>query len=222
MRIFRVLCVAWVMSVAAGAARADGPAVPASETTAAPSQPSVALATNLPFLWAGGDTFAASLYVGISGRHVIRANFASYKNHANSVGNLISALAGGDDLPSSIGRTTDVGIGWVYYAEHAWRGVMYEVGVLRRARDVGTYDSNATFELVNTKTTVYAAHVMIGWSWLMYEAVFVATGVGVSVGRESGTGVAQSYSREMTTRTSIARADTNAEAYLRVGFVLGR
>ena len=58
---------------------------------------------------------------------------------------------------------------------------------------------------------------MVGWTWLIHQRVFIAAGAGLSVGRESGTEVTSSDFDRMTTRSSVARRDVTAEAYLRFG-----
>jgi hypothetical protein len=68
---------------------------------------------------------------------------------------------------------------------------------------------------------VYAARAMIGWSWLLGRHVFVATGVGLSVGHESGTEMYETEHNGMTTSANVSRVDVSAEAYLRMGAVFG-
>jgi hypothetical protein len=218
MRITQSLLVA-MMSVAAGHARAEPAPVSSSSPASMLSDVPVLLGTNLPFLWKDGDTVAASLYVGISGHHAVRANIASYKNHGPIVGDAIAGILfdGDGSESSSTGRTTDVGIGWVYYPASLWDGLMFEAGALRRARDVSVHDSNRTPERVTTRTTVYAARAMIGWSWLLGRHVFIATGVGFSFGGESGTEVFETDHDDMTTRNNVSRIAVTAEAYLRMG-----
>jgi len=218
MRILQVLCVSLVW-VAAGNARADPPPTSEPNLSASVRHVPIAFGTNLPFLWKDADTVAASLYVGASVHHAFRANVASYKNHDPVVGDAIAAvLADSDGCEcSNSGRTTDVGIGWVYYPRSLWDGFMFEAGALRRARDISVHDSNRTPERVATRTTVYAARAMIGWSWMLGRHMFIATGAGLSVGRESGAEILDSDYPRMTTRESVRRVDVSGEAYLRIG-----
>lgn len=213
-----VLCVS-VMWIAAGDARAEQPSDPEPGRASAASHVPVALGTNLPFLWKDGDTLAASLYVGVSERGAIRANVASYKSHEPVATDAIGAILFDSDgsEASHSGRTTDVGIGWVYYPRSLWDGFLFEAGALRRARDVSVHDSNRTPERVTTTTTVYAARALIGWSWLLGRHVFVATGFGLSVGHESGAEIFETDYNHMTTRGSVSRIDVTGEAYLRMG-----
>jgi hypothetical protein len=218
MRIMHVLWVP-VIWMAAGDARADPPSAPEPGLASAASHVPVALGTNLPFLWKDGDTLAASLYVGLSEHGAIRANVASYRSHAPVASDAIGAVLFDSDgsEASFSGRTTDVGIGWVYYPRSLWDGFLLEAGALRRARDISVHDSNRTPERVTTTTTVYAARALIGWSWLLGRHVFVATGVGLSVGHESGAEIFETEDNHMTTRESVSRTAVTGEAYLRIG-----
>jgi len=221
MRIVQVLCVS-VMWLAAGIARAEEPPASGPAPAATESAP-VAIGTNLPLLWKNGDALSASLYVGVSDHHAIRGNVASYKNLSTVAGDaIVGILANSDGSEASFsGRTTDLGIAWVYYPRSVLDGFMLEAGALRRARDVSVHDSNRTPERVTTTTTVYAARAMIGWSWLLGRHVFVATGVGLSVGHESGTELFETEYNGMTTSANVSRIDVSAEAYLRMGAVFG-
>ena len=217
----QVVWVSVMCGAAAGNARAEQPPASAPDLAAAARHVPIAFGTNLPILWRDADTIAASLYVGASDHHAIRANIASYEAHEPVVGDAIAAiLADSDGCECSMsGRTTDVGIGWVYYPRSLWSGFMFEAGALRRARDVSVHDSNKTPERVTTRTTVYAARAMIGWSWSIGRHMFVATGVGLSVGRESGHEILETDYNRMRTRESVERLAVTGEAYLRVGAV---
>jgi len=208
-----------VMWAAVGSARAEPPAASEPAPASAVKHVPVAFGTNLPILWKDADTLAASLYVGLSQHHAIRANIASYKSHDPVVSDAIGAILFDSDGSESShgGRTTDVGIGWVYYRRSLWDGFMFEAGALRRARDVSVHDSNRTPERVTTRTTVYAARAMIGWSWLLNRRVFLATGVGLSVGHESGAEILGTDHDQTMTRESVSRVDVTGEAYLRIG-----
>jgi hypothetical protein len=130
---------ATVLSVAIGTAHADSPA---AVVEAAPQERfPVMIATNLPLLWGNRFSVAGSLYVGVSQRHAIRANVASYANHGHYLPDFIAGAAGGDGFSHS-GRIADIGISWVYYPRRLWDGFLIEVGALRRARDVGMADED--------------------------------------------------------------------------------
>lgn len=225
MRIILALCVS-VLGLTAGRARAerllDPDPRPDPRPPVAAHRASVAFGTNLPFLWADGDTVAASLYLGASRHHAIRINVASYASHGAAVGDAIAGLFGSDGSESShSGRTTDFGIGWVYYPRSLWSGPMIEAGALQRSRDVSVDDWNRRPEHVTIRTTIYAARTLIGWSWLLGRHVFVAAGAGFSVGRESGTETYRSDFPAMVADHHVARVDVAPEAYLRVGGVFG-
>ena len=208
-----------VLWLATGNARAEQPPAASPDLAAAMRHVPVAIGTNLPFMWDDADSIAASLYVGASDHHAIRANVASYKPHGPVVADaIVGVLFDGDGSESSqSGRTTDVGIGWVYYPRSLWSGFTFEAGALRRARDVRVHDSNMRPERVTTKTTVHAARAMVGWSWSLGRHMFVATGLGLSVGRESGDEIFETDIDRMTTRESVRRVDVTAEGYLRIG-----
>jgi hypothetical protein len=229
MQVFRVLCVSCVVFGAIEDARAEDPpapppaAAPVAAPVAAPApevsaRHSMALGTNLPLLWKDGDTVAGSLYVSLSDRHAIRANVASYANHGAIAKDILSGIAGGES-PSYHGRITDLGLAWVFYPRRVWEGFLFEAGALRRARDVGSFDGDATFAAVDKTTTVYAGRAMVGWSWRLYRYVFVAAAAGVSVGWESGDEVSRTDYDDRMIHKHISRADVTGEGYLRIGTV---
>ena len=203
----------------AGRARAEEGPEPVA--TVASTEHPVALATNLPFRWPDADSIAASLYVGVTEHHAIRANVASYKEHGHVVGSTIGLLAGGDgEEVDHHGRITDLGVALVYFPRRVLDGLMLEAGVLRRARDVGSYDEFRAIAYDDQDTTTYAAHGLIGWSWLIYGRSFIATGIGLSVGHETGTEtLRRDYPSDMTSSHHLSRLDVTGEAYLRIGIV---
>jgi hypothetical protein len=104
-------------------------------------------------------------------------------------------------------------------------GFLAEIGALRRDRDTlaqaGYEESRAT------KSTTYAGRAMIGWSWLFARHLFVTAAVGLSVGQETGTETVTTGHPILgpmpeTTTTSLDRRQIDGEAYLRIGFALGR
>ena len=94
--------------------------------------------------------------------------------------------------------------------------------MLRRAQDLREEDDFASPSIVETKATGYAGRMMIGWSWLFAQRVFVATGVGVSVGRYAGTErtAGSTYMPQYTSKDFV-RYETVGEAYLRIGLAFG-
>ena len=213
MRIVNLLCISVLLFVAAGDARAEGPPAPAASPTVPSGDPPAAIGINSPIGWMQ-DGFAASLYVRAADHHAIRANFALYNNHESVTG----TLAGGDEMGHT-GQILDLGIGWVYYPDRVLHGFMLEAGALRRERNISTFDGDATAEQVDLDTRVYAVRGLIGWSWVMSDVFFLSTGVGVSVGYETGTEHAHIDSPLMVTTSHVSRVAVTGEAYLRMGIV---
>ena len=215
----RVHCVSFALAllIGSGIASAEPPGA-SSEVSAASGPRTLVVSTNLPFMWKDATSIAGSVHVGLSERHAIRANIASYKNTVS--GYLVDAaagLAGAENEGSYTGRTTDLGLSWVFYPDHLWSGWTLELGALRRARDTAVEDDNRTPQRVETNTTTYAVRALVGWTWLIQRRAFVALGAGLSVGREAGTEVTSSDFDRMATRTSVERRDVSAEGYLRFG-----
>jgi hypothetical protein len=220
MQVFRALCVAWVVLVGVASARADLPPLAAPVAPSdAPIQRSLAVGTNLPILWTNAYSIAGSLSVNLSARHAIRANVASYA-YDNILPGVIAGLAGGEELDRG-GRTTDLGISWVFYPRRLWDGFLLEAGALHRTSEVTLHDQDATLSFTDTRTTKYAGRVMIGWSWLLDPHFFIAAAVGVSAGWGSGTEVSRSGDGSRMLSTPIAREETAGEGYLRFGAVIG-
>jgi hypothetical protein len=209
-----------VSLLGAGAVRADeaGSARASAASHVHPaSHVHVALGINNPLSWAFGGGFGASLYVGAGEHHAIRANVARYDSHSSTASALLAlGNSDGDEVGHS-GHTIDVGIGWVYYVERPWSGWTFELGVLRRARDLRTDDENASPEIVATRTTSYAGRAMVGWTWLMSDHVFLAVSTGISAGHESRTESSERYLDTRMVRTHVSRSDAQAEGLLRLG-----
>lgn len=218
------LSLALAMSIGTGSASAEEPGS-GPEVSAVSSHRSLAISTNLPLMWKDATSIAGSVQVGVSRRHAVRANVASYENFGSGIASDgVVGLLGGEREASFSGRTTDIGLSWVFYPNRLWSGWTLELGALRRARDIAVHDENRTPQRVETDTTTYAVRAMVGWTWLIQERAFIAAGVGVSAGRERGTEVTSSEGDRMPTRTSVARRDVTAEGYLRFGvaFDIGR
>jgi hypothetical protein len=178
----------------------------------------VAVGVNSPLSWPDNVSFGGSLYVGIGEHHAIRANVARYEYRHNPVGDVIAGLANSDgDEASYSGSTSDRGLGWVYYPRSPWSGLSLELGVLRRERDHHLEDDDATPETIATRTTTYAGRAMIGWSWLMYDHVFLAVAAGMSLGHESGTETTERYVGAMPVQTKVSRTVAEGEGLLRLG-----
>ena len=216
MRIIGLLCVSWALVVEAGIAGAEGPPTPARGPAEDSSHVRVALGGNSPLLWQNDDSLAASLYVGVSRRHAIRVNVASYKDVGNLVWDVAGTLAGGDGVEHSE-RTTDLGIGWVIYPLRVCDGFMVELGGLRRTRHARMSDPESSPESVGTDTIDYAGRALIGWSWVLGRYGFIAVAGGVSYGRETGTETSGEAGSAPMTRKTISRMGPTNEGYLRIG-----
>jgi len=187
------------------------------DPTTAVSVP-VAIAVNSPLGWIDGNSVAGSFYVGLSRHLALRANVATYK-HTGAAGAALAAVFGAEDEGSYSGRTTDVGIGTVYYSRGLWDGFTAELGANRRAKDaVRTSDENASPAVLTTNTQTYAARALIGWSWLIEKRVFFAVAAGASTGYETGRETSGgSDPRSMSTTVDVSRQSTALEGYLRIG-----
>ncbi len=176
----------------------------------------MAIGVNNPIGWYRGAV-AASVYVGLSQHHAIRANFAYY-GHASPGADLVSGLAGGD-LASYRGRVIDYGAALVWYTRPRWRGTTLEIGALVRDRAIRTgFES----EVVKNWTLTYGARGMIGYSWRIGRG-FVAFAVGLSAGYERGRERIrpESFPSMSTVEGPVARVQVDGEGYLRIGWVLG-
>ena len=157
-----------------------------TQRAAAESPPSpdrnIAFAVNAPLRWHQADaSVGASAYVGFRHRYAIRLNVATYP-HTGFPSEAYAALAYGLGGETAYGgRTTDVGVGAMLFPRRLWNGSSFEVGGLRRVIDVREVFLG---EDVEERTGAgIVGRALVGWSWLMGNRVFVATGVGMSIGR---------------------------------------
>ena len=170
----------------------------------------VLVGVNAPVTWS--DSFGMSISAGLTPHQALRANVAHYGDIGAS--GLVAALNGGEDESSHSGKTTDVGVGWVFYPDALWDGLSIELGALYRDRDVAYDDQTSR---VATRTGTIAARAQLGWSWLFYDHFSIAVAVGASVGHESGTRSVTDDARLMTTTSSVSGADVEFEGMLRLG-----
>lgn len=183
----------------------------------------VGLAANLPFRWPDADSVGVSGYIAFAKQHAIRMNFATYSHHSSAAGALVSLAAGEDgDEGSYSGRITDLGIGYQHYTRSMFEGCTLELGLLRRELDTRVEDDFASPSIVETAATGYAGRALVGWSWLWSQRVFLATGIGVSVGRFAGTErtAGTTYMPQYTSKDFV-RYETTAEGYVRLGLAFG-
>ena len=178
----------------------------------------IAVGVNFPLNWGSADSVAGSIYVGVTAQDAIRVNVASYANHSALVADLINVAAGGDgDEASRSGRTNDVGVGLVHYSRALWDGFTFELGALRRARNIRVSDEFASPAVVSTNTTTYAARALVGWSWLIHHHAFISVAAGMSSGYEYGTERTENDLGEMKTSAHVDRSNAAFEGYLRFG-----
>jgi hypothetical protein len=176
----------------------------------------VAFALNAPWGWFRGSA-GLSAYVGLGQHHAVRANVARYEASAPLLS--VVAVATGGDGAGYEGRIIDVGAAWVVYPRQLWDGFTFEGGVNRRDRDVSLFEED--HPVVRTQTATYAGRVMIGWSWLLSQHLFVAVAAGVSVGREAGHKTSTPLMQDpMVTTTTIDRTQIDTEGYVRFGVAL--
>lgn len=177
--------------------------------------PDLAIATNSPTSWFGLEdgkkAFGVSLYVGLGDHHAVRANLARYAHQPL----FFAPLLGDEGLYD--GHKLDLGLSWVWYPRQLWRGFTIELGALRRARDLSEESMDYRDA---TASTTYSGRAMIGWTWLLGDALFVSLAAGVSTGYERGARTS-GYTFEDDDETQrLARWQTDAEAYLRIGFAI--
>jgi hypothetical protein len=182
----------------------------------------VAVTTNVPLRWSEASSIAGSLHVAVAKRHAIRANVISHEHQPATWQVAADILKRGEgEFGRHEGRTTDIGIGWVYYPSEMFRGFMLEVGALRRARDNRVSDDFRTPEVTARQTTTHAGRLMLGSSWVWWKHVFFAWGIGASLGRETGTETFQDrqYPPTMERTQAVHRGTFELEGYFRLGAV---
>ncbi len=200
-------------------------------STAAAEPISIAAGVNAPFRWelvdtdsfdAETDRAVGSLHVGFGGHHAIRATLSSFPYRRNMVDVAFSsALEGNNSLKE--GRVDEAGVGYQWFPRALWSGAVLEAGLLRRAIDGSEDYRSSGPEHVETHGVGYAGRALVGWSWLIKKHVFVATSVGLAIGRYSGTETTLPYlgddmSEAMTGR--FTRWQTTPEFYFRIGGAL--
>jgi hypothetical protein len=175
-----------------------------------------ALGVSSPFGWKHLESFGASAYVGLGEHHALRATFT--RDHPED---LLTLIATGFEGTPYAGRVLDAGLGWVWYPDRLWDGLMLEAGALRRQREVVSAGEFAP--VITTQTVTYAGRGMIGWSWRVAGPLFIAVAAGISMGFESGVETIEpDFPFAMATTNRVARLQVDGEAYLRIGLAFGR
>jgi hypothetical protein len=172
-----------------------------------------AVAVNAPLGWLIGS-FGASAYVRLGDHVALRGNVAKYQSSGGPV-HPFAAFNPGSSTGYG-GSIVDAGISAIWYPRHAWEGILLEAGFLRRGRD--TYVWPETEEKTFTRSTEYAGHALIGWSWLIRDHVVFAIAAGLSRGHESGHDTTMPYESPLMT-SPVHRWQIEPEGYTRLGWV---
>ena len=176
-----------------------------------------ALSVNPPVGWATGDAVAGTASVGLTERHAIRLNAASYAPRPG----LLSAFV--EDSASYSGRITDLAIGWQYFPRALYHGMSLELDLLGRGHDTQVIEeSGASRADLATESRTLAMRAQVAWTW-RFEWLFVAAGVGLSYGYETGTETElPSYDGDDSKlmSRSVERFDLATEGFVRIGFVI--
>ena len=177
----------------------------------------LAVAINNPIMMQALRAVAVSGYVGLSNHHAIRVNVARYR-YAKDGTEILAAFAGGEYEGSHDGSFTDLGVAWTYFSRRLWDGPIVEAGILYRHADIQTKFEG---EDETTRSHTLAGRVMVGWSWLFYDRLFLAVAAGASLGAERGAG---ETAREFMPLVNhdISRRTASFESYFRLGLRFGR
>jgi hypothetical protein len=210
----------------AGAASGTTPALASGPDLAVP----IAFASNVPLAWPW--SVGVSAWVGVDDHHAIRANFARYRG---PIWLPIAAAFSGEgsdleegDIPPDFGHTTDASLGWVTYPRRVLDGATIEVGALLRLNRLRDRIDSKNVASEEQFTNVYGARALIGWTWRLGRWWFLATSIGASAGYERGrekvfVGYDAAHGNmEIIREGRVSRVAVSAEAYLRIGLVIGQ
>ncbi len=165
------------------------------------------MGVNFPLTWSD-DGMGGSMSFGFRHHYAVRANFASYE---------VQQPVSFEYEGTNTGRTSDVGLGLVWYPRQLWSGPTFELGVVGRGRDLDIRDPNAKYSIVSTDTHVYGGRALVGWSW-HFEPFYIAVAAGAFVGYETGTEFTEGQYDEMKVRSNVHRTHGDFESYFRFGF----
>lgn len=186
-------------SIARAAAKAEEP-LPESGVT---------LGMSFPLRMLAGDG-GFSITYGFARHYAVRANFASF----SEIGPIDF-----DRESSYDGRSTDLGVGFVWYPRRLWSGPTFEAGAFARKRYV---EVQAEDDAKLTDTGLIASRFLVGWSWRSGDA-FLAVAAGVALGYERGTATRdEGYDDMPPVEKHLSRVGTATETYFRAGFVFGK
>jgi hypothetical protein len=209
-----------VVAIATGTARAEQ-----ARPDGASAGPPFALAVNV--LPVAPDAFAVSAWVGRDTHNAIRANVARYRGPL-WLRVLAPVFSDGEEDSSvapDFGETTDLGLGWVYYPRRLLDGASVEAGVLCRFDRRRSYidDQNAAAE--DHHTNVYSGRFLVGWTWRLSAAWFVAAAAGGALGYERGrekTYAGVDSHGDVSRSGPVSRVSVSLESYVRLGMAFGQ
>jgi hypothetical protein len=205
-------------AIATGTARAE------QARPGGPGSQPFALAVNV--LPVALDAFAVSAWVGRDAHNALRANVARYRGPL-WLRVLAPVFSDGEedvDVVPEFGSTTDLGLGWVYYPRRLLDGASVEAGVLcrfdRRRNDI---DENAAAE--EHHTNAYSGRFLVGWTWRLSDAWFLATAAGGALGYERGrekTFAGADSHGDVSRSGPVSRVSVSLESYVRLGMAFGQ
>jgi hypothetical protein len=163
------------------AATATGTARAEHARTGEPGPQPFALAVNV--LPVAPDAFAVSAWIGRDAHSALRANVARYRGPL-WLRVLAPVFSDGEEdssvAPDS-GSTTDLGLGWVYYPQRLLDGASVEAGVLCRFDRRRSYIDDQDAAAEDHHTNVYSGRFLVGWTWRLSDAWFLATAAGGAI-----------------------------------------
>ena len=71
------------------------------------------------------------------------------------------------------------------------------------------------------QSTTYAGRLLLGYSWLFRKRAFAALGLGVSMGRATGTRVTDNDDNDPPMTERFLHRESEVELYARIGVALG-
>jgi hypothetical protein len=210
-----------LVAIVAGSARAE-------QTRPDQPSPGQPIAFSVNVLPVAPDTMvAATAWIGLDAQQAIRANVARYRG--SLLVSIRDALNGDSeapeegDLPPDLGATTDLSLGWSYYAR--LDGPSVETELLTRFDRRRDHINGQNMASEEHHTNVYGGRVFAGWTWRLSDLWFLATGVGGAFGYERGhekTFVGYSRTGDVTRSGPVSRGYASLETYVRIGLAFGQ
>lgn len=209
-----------VAAIATGTARAEQ-----ARPDGTGSGPPFALAVNL--LPVATDAFALSAWIGRDAHSAIRANVARYRGPLwlRVLAPVFSDGEEDSDVAPEFGSTTDLGLGWVYYPRRLMDGASVEAGALCRFDRRRNYVNDQDVAAEDHHTNVYSGRFLVGWTWRLSTAWFLATAAGGALGYERGrekTYVGAEGHGDVSRSGPVSRVSVSLESYVRLGMAFGQ